>query len=170
MQLLRPIFALAMTAAIVSGAHAHEYKAGALNIGHPYARATVPNQPAGVAYLSIENKGTEADKFIGGSTSIARSVQVHTMAMDGNVMKMREVSSVEVKPSEKLVMQPGDGYHIMLIGLKQPLKAGDKFPLTLKFEKAGAVEVSVHVEDQSRNDGKGASEKGKDMAAQHHQH
>jgi copper(I)-binding protein len=160
MQLLRPIFALAMTLAIAS-ANAHEYAAGTLRIGHPYARTTVPNQPAGAAYLSVENKGTEADKLVGATTSIARSVQLHTMSMEGDVMKMREVSSLEVKPSEKLVLQPGDGNHIMLIGLKQPLKAGDKFPLTLKFEKAGAVEVLVHVED------KNGTAKGADTGARH---
>jgi copper(I)-binding protein len=164
MQLFRPIAALVMTLGIAAAANAHDYKVGALHIAHPYARATVPNQPAGAAYMTIENKGTEADKLIGGTAPIARSVQIHTMSMDGNVMKMREVSSLEIKPSEKLVLQPGDGYHIMLIGLKQPLKAGDKFPMTLKFEKAGPVDVSVHVEEKTEKTGK----TGKAAAHQHH--
>lgn len=64
-----------------------------------------------------------------------------------NVMRMREVSSIELKPQEKIVMQPGDGYHIMLLGLKAPLKAGDKLPLTLTFKKAGKVETSISVEE-----------------------
>jgi copper(I)-binding protein len=87
---------------------------------------------------------------------------MHTMSMDGNVMKMREVSSIELKPSVKVSMKPGDGYHIMLIGLKQPLKIGDKFPLTLTFEKAGKAEVTVWVEDKDQK-----AEK-KTNAHQHH--
>jgi copper(I)-binding protein len=71
------------------------------------------------------------------------------MAMDGNVMKMREVDGVDLPPNSKVAMQPGDGYHIMLMGLKKPLAAGDKFPMTLRFEKAGKVDVSVKVEDQA---------------------
>ncbi len=70
------------------------------------------------------------------------------MSMDGNVMKMREVDGIEIKPATRVAMQPGEGYHIMLIGLKKPLKAGDKFPLTLTFEKSGKVEVSVWVEEK----------------------
>jgi copper(I)-binding protein len=159
--LLRPFAAIVMALSIASAANAHDYKVGTLSIAHPHARATVPNQPAGAAYMTIENKGTDADKLVGGTTPIARSVQLHSMSMEGNVMKMREVASLEIKPSEKLMLQPGNGYHIMLIGLKQPLKPGDKFPMTLNFEKSGPVDVSVHVED------KAGKEKQKDAASTH---
>ena len=131
-------------------ANAHDYKAGELQIGHPYARATVPNQSAGGAYLSIENNGKNSDKLVAVASPIAKNVGIHTMSMDGNVMRMREVPGIEIKPSGKVVMQPGNGYHIMLTGLKQPLKVGDKFPLTLTFEKAGKVEVSVMVQDNDK--------------------
>jgi copper(I)-binding protein len=159
--LLRPFAAIVMALSIASAANAHDYKVGALSIAHPHARATVPNQPSGAAYMTIENKGADADKLVGGTTPIARSVQLHSMSMEGNVMKMRELASLEIKPSEKLVLQPGNGYHIMLIGLKQPLKPGDKFPMTLNFEKSGPVDVSVHVED------KAGKEKQKDAASTH---
>jgi copper(I)-binding protein len=67
------------------------------------------------------------------------------MTLHGGVMQMRAVSTVEVKPGDKLELKPG-GYHAMLSDLKQPLKAGDRFPLTLTFQHAGAIEVSVRVE------------------------
>lgn len=140
---------LVLAAALVAGpaAHAHEYTLGGLHIEHPYARPTVPMQRSGGAYLTIENTGKNDDKLISASSPIAESVQIHTMSMDGNVMKMREVDGIELKPSSKVEMTPGHGYHLMMLGLRQPLKAGDKFPMTLTFEKAGKTEVSVSVSD-----------------------
>lgn len=158
---------LALTAlAIAAAANAHDYKAGELTVAHPYARATVPNQPTGAAYMTIENSGKDADKLLAASSPVAKSVQIHSMSMQGNVMKMREVSDLELKPSTKTELKPGDGYHLMLVGLKQPLKAGDKFPVTLSFEKAGKVEVSVWVEDKNAK----AADAPKMEAGAHHNH
>jgi hypothetical protein len=159
-----PLISFVAALSVVASAGAHEYNAGPLRIGHPYARATVPNQSTGGAYLSIENSGKNPDKLVAVASPIANSIGIHTMSMDGNVMRMREVSGIEIKPSDKVVMQPGNGYHIMLTGLKQPLKAGDKFPLTLTFEKAGKVDVSVMVQDKDKEP-KAAKE-----AAAHQQH
>lgn len=142
---LRSIVALAITASIAVMAQAQEYKLNGLRIEQPYARATMPNQPAGGAYLTIENKGESADKLIAASSPVAKKVEIHTMTMEGNVMKMREVESIELKPSSRIEMKPGQGHHLMLMGLQQPLKVGDKFPLTLVFQKAGKTEVSVSV-------------------------
>lgn len=160
----RSLFALAAALAVTTAANAHDYTAGGLRIDHPYARATVPNQPSGAAYMTIENTGKAADKLIGATSPVAKSVEMHTMSMDGNVMKMREVSGIELKPSDKIVLKPGDGYHFMLTALNKPLKVGEKFPLTLNFEKAGKVEVSVWVEDK---DAKPAQ---KQSSPQHHHH
>jgi periplasmic copper chaperone A len=142
---LRSLLVLAAALVVGTVAHAHEYTLGDLHIEHPYARPTVPMQRSGGAYLVIENKGKDADKLVAASSPIAQSVQIHTMSMEGDVMKMREVDSVELKPASKIEMTPGHGYHLMMLGLHQPLKAGDKFPLTLTFEKAGKTEVSVVV-------------------------
>lgn len=127
--------------------HARDALARELSVEHAYARSTVPGQTNGAAYLTIENKGKHADKLIAVASPACESVQIHTMSMNGNVMKMREVQDLELKPRAKIAMNPGDGYHIMLIGLKQPLKRGEKFTLTLSFEKAGKIEVPVSVED-----------------------
>lgn len=126
---------------------AHEYRIGDLYIDHPYARASMPGQTSGGAYLTLENKSSSADALVSVKTTAANSVEIHTMSMDNNVMRMREVSSIDLKPGEKIVMQPGNGYHLMLLGLKAPLKTGDKLPLTLTFKKAGKVDLIISVED-----------------------
>lgn len=162
--------ALAMACTLLCAAplsQAHEYKLGQLEIGHPYARATVPGQPAAGAYLSIENKGSTPDRLVSVTSPVAKSGEIHTMTMEGNVMKMRELNGgLEVKPGQKIAMQPGNGYHIMLMGLSKPLQAGDKVPATLTFEKAGKVEVTFNVED--RNAAPAGQDDMKDMKGHMH--
>ena len=129
-------------AALSSGAH--EYTAGSLHIEHPWARATVQGQAAGGAFVAIENKGA-ADRLLGASSGAAASVELHTMSMDGDVMRMRQVKAIDLPAGARVELKPG-ALHIMLLGLKAPLAAGSSFPLTLRFEKAGDVKVDVHVE------------------------
>lgn len=143
---LLPVTAFALL--ISTLAIAHDYQVGDVHIGHPYARATVAGQANGAAYLTLENTGDHNDALISVRSPVARSVEIHTMSMTAdNVMRMREVPSIELKAKEKVDMLPGDGYHIMLLGLKKPLKAGDKLPLILTFKKAGKVSTSMWVED-----------------------
>jgi copper(I)-binding protein len=142
---------------ISASINAHEYNLGELRIQHPYARTTVAGQPSGGAYLTLENTGKSVDTLVSASSPVAKAVELHIVAMDGEVMKMREVPGIELKPAAKIAMKPGDGYHLMLVGLKQELKAGDKFPLALTFQKAGKVEVSVYVEERDAKSGKDAS-------------
>ena len=124
---------------------AQGYQLKNLVVDRPYAHATPPGAMAGGAYLTIENKGAAPDKLVAVASPVAKVVEIHEMAMEGGVMKMRAVAGIEVKPGAKAELKPG-GYHIMLMGLAQPLKAGEKFPLTLQFEKAGKLEVSVAIE------------------------
>ena len=125
-------------------AHAHSFKLGDIDIGHPYARVTVTGQPTGGGYLSLDNKGRD-DKLVSATAAVAASVELHSMSMEGDVMRMRQVDGIALPTGKKVELKPG-GFHIMFVGLKTPLKAGDKFPLKLKFEKAGEVEVIVNVE------------------------
>jgi len=127
-------------------ANAHEYQAGTLKIGHPWARMTAPGQPSGGAFLKLNNTGTAADRLLGGSTPLADHIELHSMSMEGNVMKMREVNAIDVPPGQTVELKPG-AWHMMLIGLKVPLKAGDKVPMTLKFAKAGEVKVELKIEE-----------------------
>ena len=133
--------AFAAATAVVS---ARDFTAGNLSIGHPYARPTAPAQPTGGGYLTMTSKG-RADRLLAVSSPIAREVQIHSMKMEGDVMRMREVSAIDL-PADKLVeLKPG-GFHLMLMGLKEPLKTGQVFPLKLRFEKAGEVAVEVSVD------------------------
>ena len=139
----------AMTAVLLglaSAASAHDYSVGELHIGHPYALVTPPGAKAGGAYLSIDNKGKAADKLLRASTARAGSVELHTMSMDGNVMRMRMVPAIDVAPGAPVKLAPG-GLHVMLQDLKQPLRKGDKFLMTLVFQRAGEVKVDIVVQD-----------------------
>jgi periplasmic copper chaperone A len=130
----------------VTGAFAHDYKLGALQIGHPWARATAPSAPAGGGFLSITNTGTTPDRLVSVRSPAAETVQVHEMKMDGNVMRMREVEhGLDIPPGATVTLKPG-GFHLMLMGLKGQLKQGATVPATLVFEKAGSIDVELDVE------------------------
>lgn len=143
MTLIRFISGVALVGAALA-AQAHEYKLGAIAIDHPYARATAPGQPTGGGFLKLENKG-DADRLLSASAGVSNSVELHTMKMEGDVMRMRQVDAIELPAGKTVELKPG-GYHIMFMGLKAPLKAGDSFPVKLKFEKAGEVTVDVKIE------------------------
>ncbi|MDL2339080.1 MAG: copper chaperone PCu(A)C [Pseudomonadota bacterium] len=131
-------------------ATAHSFKVGAIEIDHPYARPTSAGQRVGGSYLKLDNKGA-SDRLLSATSAMAASVELHSMSMEGDVMKMRQVDVIELPKGATVELKPGS-FHIMLMGLKAPLKAGDKFPMTLKFEKAGEVVVTVNVEDPKATD------------------
>jgi copper(I)-binding protein len=143
---LKNLFTAAAFALATLAAQAHEFKLGAITIGHPYARITAAGQPTGGGFMKFVNGGS-ADRLVSASADVSKSVELHMMKMDGDVMQMRQVDGIELAAGQTVELKPG-GYHVMFIGLKAPLKAGDKFPLKLKFEKAGEVEVIVNVEAQ----------------------
>ena len=134
--------------AVTLGVAAHGANVGDIAIGHPYATPSIPGTSNGAAYLaSIENKGAVADRLVRASTPAASRVELHTMAVDAQgVMRMREIDGIALAPKAKVQMKPGSGLHLMLIGLKEPLKEDASFPLTLEFERAGKVEVTVNVQ------------------------
>ena len=123
---------------------ARDFKVGAIAIGHPHARATVAGQPTGGGFLKLDNQGGD-DRLMSASATVSRAVEIHEMKMDGDVMRMRQVDAIALPAGKTVELKPG-GLHMMFVGLKAPLKAGDRFPVTLKFEKAGEVTVEVVVE------------------------
>lgn len=125
---------------------AQETKLGALTIGPPFARVSAGRN--GAAYLTIANAGDQPDRLVAVASPRAGKTEMHTMLMDGDIMRMRQVPDIEVPAKGRVEMRPGEGLHIMLIGLKAPLKAGDRFPLSLEFARAGKVEVTVDVRRQ----------------------
>jgi copper(I)-binding protein len=130
----------------LGAASAHDYALKSLKIDHPFARATPPGAKVAGVFVTLENTGSKSDRLLSASTPIAGIAELHQMSVGGGVMRMRSVAALEVRPGEKLQLKPG-GYHVMLSELRQPLKVGDRFALTLKFQNAGAIEVSVWVEE-----------------------
>ncbi|MEF2072872.1 copper chaperone PCu(A)C [Consotaella aegiceratis] len=138
--------AAAMMLASFGDALAHSYTAGELHIEHPWARATPPAAKVGGAYLTIQNHGDSADRLVGGSSPIAERVEIHTMEVVDGIMKMHELENgLEIPAGGEAKLAPGS-YHMMMIGLSEPLKDGERVPLTLTFEKAGSVDVELAVE------------------------
>ncbi|MBR0829398.1 copper chaperone PCu(A)C [Bradyrhizobium manausense] len=159
-------FAL-FAAALAAPATAQEIKAGDLVITQAWSRATPGGAKIGGAYLTIENKGSAPDKLVGGSADIAGKVEVHEMAVTDGVMKMRALDKgLAIEPGKTVKLAPG-GYHLMLFELKSPLKQGDKVPVTLQFEKAGKVQVSLDIQGVGAQAPGGATDKGGQMKKMH---
>jgi periplasmic copper chaperone A len=138
---------LAAVLSLLAGtATAETYTAGSIEVSKPWARATPKGAQVGGAYMTITNNGTETDRLLGGSSAAAGQVQVHQMTMDKGVMSMRPLAAgLEIKPGETVELKPAS-FHLMLMGLKQPLAQGQHLKLTLNFAKAGKVDVEYMVE------------------------
>ena len=115
-----------------------------VEVSRAWARATAPGQETGGVFLTIRNRGGSSDRLVGGSSSAAQSVEIHTMSMDGAVMRMRRQQAVDIPARGSVELAPG-GTHLMLVGLKAPLNQGKSVPVSLEFEKAGLKTVEVRV-------------------------
>ncbi len=146
-------------AALSALAVAHESSVGDIRIVHTFATPSLAGSGNGAAYFaSLENTGDKADRLLRASTPVAASVELHTMGMDPQgVMRMREVDAIALAPKASIKMRPGMGFHLMLVGLRQPLKEGATFPMTLTFERAGKVEVKVVVQAPHADAASGAA-------------
>ena len=144
--------ALALTAASLITAHSnaedaapHAIEIGALKISGVWTKAMLPGQPVGVGYLTVENTGAEADRVVSVTSSASPDVQIHEMKMEGDIMKMRQLADgLEIPAGGKLELKPG-GFHLMFMAVPEPFKEGGMVKITLKFEKAGDVEVKLPV-------------------------
>ena len=108
-----------------------------------WSRATAPGTTVGAAYFVIDNRGP-GDRLLRVSAPVAKQAELHVSSMNSGIMKMAQLKTVDVEKNARTTFAPG-GMHVMLIGLPQPIKAGDSFPLTLTFEKAGSVQTTVRV-------------------------
>jgi copper(I)-binding protein len=117
---------------------------GGIEVQQAWARATPGALKSGAAYFTIANHGAEPDRLLSVSSPVAESATLHEEKMEDGMMKMRPLTSVTIAPGKSFALKPG-GDHLMLDGLKQPLKEGDHFPLILTFEKAGSQQVEVAV-------------------------
>jgi periplasmic copper chaperone A len=138
---------IALMAALLltlTAAGAMAQSSGGIAVESIWARATPPGAKTGAVYLTLANKGFADDKLVGASTPVAAMAGLHTELMANGVMEMRPLKSIDVPPGGTAVLKPG-GRHIMLMGLKQPLKRGGHFRLTLEFAHAAPLTVQVEV-------------------------
>lgn len=133
-----------LLAALATPAVAIAQGTSPLRIEQPFARATAPSARAGGAYMTIVNSAATADRLLRAESSVAARVELHTVIKEGDVMRMREVPAIDVPANGKATLAPG-GFHVMLMELKAPLKAGDTAAITLVFEKAGRIDVAVPI-------------------------
>jgi hypothetical protein len=135
----------ALLAASVSvPAAAQDARAGDLSVQQPWTRAAGQGATA-AGFMAIGNRGAAADRLLSASSPAARAMEMHSMVRDGDVMRMRPVEAIEIRPGQTVTLRPG-GLHLMLIGLSQPLRQGETVPVTLRFERAGEVQVSLSVQ------------------------
>lgn len=133
---------------------AQDARLGTLSITHSWTRQTAPGQSVGGGFMTIANRGKAADRLVAASSPASTRVELHTMSMEGGVMRMRQVTGgLDVPAGGKLELKPG-AYHLMLIGLKKPLVRGTTVPVTLQFQRAGKVTVQLRVESISYGGGK----------------
>jgi copper(I)-binding protein len=139
----RLIAALIIALGVCGPAHAASPSTGSVTVEHAWARATPKGAPNAAVYLTLVNNGSETDRLIGASSPVADNIQFHEERDEGGVSKMLALQAIEVAPGTPVVLKPS-GLHLML-RIKQQLKQGETFPLTLTFEKAGPIEATVRV-------------------------
>ena len=146
-QIMRTLGCVASLAIFLAAPlRAEDVKVGNLVITQAWSRATPGGAKVGGGYLTISNEGSTPDRLIGGSADVAGKLQVHEMAMSNGVMTMRPLDQgLVIEPGKTVKLSPG-GIHLMLLDLKAPLKQGEKIPVTLEFEKAGKVSLSLDVQ------------------------
>lgn len=144
---MKKLLLAALVATLPLAAAAHETRAGTLTVHHAWSRLLPPSTPNGAAYFELANRGPDPDRLLGAATPRANKAELHTHVHDNGVMRMREVEGGVAVPAGQTVRFAPGGLHVMLMGLNAPLAKGERFPLTLRFEKAGEVKVEVVVED-----------------------
>lgn len=137
-------FSFLLIAALGAPVSAQQYTLGDLSIERPWSRELPAVAPNGAAYFQVDNGGGKAARIVSARSPIAERAEFHTHETEGGVMKMRHLQSVEVPAQGGVSFEPG-GLHVMLVGLKEPLVAGESFPLTLGFQEAGEIEVKVEI-------------------------
>lgn len=132
--------AVAIGLGLALSAHAQTSGSRTIVVEHAWARAT----PNGAVYMMLLNKGPTDDRLLGASTPMAEKVQFHSETDENGMMKMQQLSSIPVRPGMAIALKPG-ATHAMMMGLRQALKEGQRFPLTLEFEKAGEISITVPI-------------------------
>ena len=129
-----------------SNTYAHDWTLKDIAIKHPFATPSPGGAKDGAAYAEFRNEGKAPDRLVAASSPVAERVEFHMTSIDNNVAQMRPIPAVELAPGAIVKMRPGQGAHMMLVNLKRPLKEGETFPIRLRFEKSGEVDVKAYVQ------------------------
>ena len=140
-------FLRAVSFAVLSWLAAAACAAEPVSVSNAWVRATVPGQSTGSAYMDL-TAGAPAT-LVAAQSAVAAKVQLHSMAMDGGVMKMRAVAKVELPAHQTVSLNPG-GYHLMLVDLNHQLKAGERVPLSLVVADAKGVKTTLKLDVEVR--------------------
>jgi periplasmic copper chaperone A len=141
--ILAALFSVTLTSAFAMDVAVVEL--GPLKISDAFVKAMLPGQPAGAGYLTVENTGGEADRLISVTSDASPDVEIHEMKMEGDVMKMRQLSEgLDIPAGGKVELKPG-GYHLMFMDVESPFEEGETLKVNLNFEKAGEVQIELPV-------------------------
>ncbi|EYD72354.1 copper chaperone PCu(A)C [Limimaricola hongkongensis] len=141
---IRP-FAVLAVLGFATAAQAHDYKAGDLTVLHPFAIETAARATTGAGYFEIRNDGDTADTLIAVEADFPK-VALHTSVEADGMMTMQPLERIEIAPGDTVTLAPGEGGHVMFMGLEAPFEIGESFDATLVFEKAGEIAVEFNVE------------------------
>ena len=164
----RLCLALLLSAGLSAPAAAHDFSAGAIGVDAPWAREAPPGAKASAVYFIITNTGTAPDRLLGAASGAAAQAGLHKSETSGQLMSMTTVAAVAIAPGATVAFEPG-GLHVMLTGLKTSIAAGTTLPLTLRFEKAGTLTLTVRVLPLGAN-GPGAPSMGSPTGDQGNMH
>ncbi|MBA1274009.1 copper chaperone PCu(A)C [Stutzerimonas azotifigens] len=156
--MLKRLFAVVSLTLACQLAYAHDHAHEAAGSGQPghetmkieqvWSRAVPPTPPTGAVYFTLHSHAAEADRLVGAHTPRAEKAELHTHVHQGDVMRMERVEAVDIPADGHVEFKPG-GNHVMLFGVTEPLVAGEHFPITLEFEKAGEITLEVTITDQA---------------------
>lgn len=138
---------LAASLTLMTVAHAES-----VQISNVWMRATAPGQKVAGGFMDLT--ASEDMRLTGGSSPACGRVELHTMRMEGGMMVMRQVPDIPLPKGQTVSLKPG-GLHIMCIDLKQPLKRGERVPLSLRVRASGGQEQTLQVEAEVRDAGEG---------------
>jgi copper(I)-binding protein len=143
---MKTVLAAAALIAVASAASAQNARVGDIEIGHAWAPAmTAANLTNSAVYMRLTGIGTEPDELLSASSPVAQKAELHVFSVENHIYGMHSVDAIKVSPgAAATVLRPG-GAHVMLAGLKRPLKVGESFPMSLTFKNAGKVQIEVRV-------------------------
>lgn len=120
------------------------YAAGSVTVVNPYVRAVAAGHPNSAAFMMLKNTSTQDLALVEARSSVSKVVELHTHKKEGGMMRMRQVEKIDIMAKSETVLKPG-GLHVMLIGLKHQLKAGNQIDLELEFDNGEIIKLAAPI-------------------------